>query len=89
MLKLLEIILRHNSRNRFFFLIFRLGNIFETFDWKGKKRVVFFLPKINFLAIFGQYFQKCALIKKFEKKKPFTRQVSQYDFQAILIFFEL
>ena len=55
--------LRHNSRNGFF-QIFKLGNIFENFDQKGKKsnffanKSLFFSIFWYFLAIFGQNFQK-------------------------------
>ena len=47
--------LRHNSRNGFFFQIFGLGNIFENFDQKSKKNVIF-CQNITFLAFFGQNF---------------------------------
>ena len=43
-LKMLQILLRHLSRNRFFFQISNLGNILENFDKKvpkNAKKVIF------------------------------------------------
>ena len=69
--------LRHNSRNRFcfvlgfFFLqIFDLGNILEIFDQKSQK-TWFLAKKITFLEFFAQNFKIYCLIQKFEKKKLF------------------
>ena len=50
--------LRHFSRNVFFFQIFELGNIFENFDQK--------VPN-NAKKLIGQNFQKYCLIQKSEK----------------------
>ena len=65
--------LRHNSRNVFFFffffffLIFKLGNIFESFDQKSQK-IDFFLPKNHFLAFFVTFFKNIASFKNLKKK---------------------
>ena len=49
--------LRHNSKNLFFFQIFELGNIFKNFNQRSQKSW-FFLPKYHFFGIFWHFFVK-------------------------------
>ena len=75
--------LRHFSRNVFFFQIFELGNIFENYDQKVPKNAkkVIFWQKIMFLDFFGQNFQKYCPIQKFEKKKEKSKKKASLDRQ--------
>ena len=61
--------LRHFSRNNYF-QIFELGNIFENFDQKVPKKVIFWQKIMFFFDFFGQNYQKYYLIQKFEKTVP-------------------
>ena len=60
MLKLLEIMLRHFSKNVFFFFqTFKLGNMFENFDEKVPKKW-FFCKKLWFLTFLVKIFKNIA-----------------------------
>ena len=75
--------LRHNSRNIFFFQIFELGHIFDNFDQKSQKHD--FLPKNHFFGIFGTFWPKFSKVLP-NLKKTIPKEVSQYDFQQNLAF---
>ena len=60
--------LRNNSRNDF-----ELGYIFENFNQKGGKNMIF-CQKSLFWHFFVKNFQKYCLIKKFKKKTTFLEK---------------